>query len=430
METAKTPVRLCDYETVRLVAFALCALSLTAAAQTLDLTGYVAARGVNATGPESWLEGGFGRLEAGGDRDDFMALAHLGVDWRPTNWLELHASGVARRDREEFGGNDAGIVEAYADVRKEFSFDELRVRGGFFFLPTSKENKDDNWSSPYTINFSALNTWIGEEVRPLGLDLQYRHTTDAGHTITGGATAFRGNDTMGTLLGWRGWSIGDRLTTYDEQLPLPPLGSLEFPDGPFWRQRDDGTTPFTEDLDGNTGYSGRVRYGIPQRGNIQYTYVDNGGDRALYPPDAESGEYSWETRFHQLGLEIGNPDSLVVAAEYLVGETYMGFTDRPNFVEAGFWATYLLVSDKRGRNRWTARYELFKTEEEDETPLGEDNDENGRAWTLTWMYDITPAIRGAFEFTQVSGEREAAQQYGFEPSTTGRSFTLEVRYRF
>ncbi len=404
----------------------LCALVL---AQTIDLTGYVAARGVNATGPASWLEGGFGRLEAGGDRDDFDAVAHVGVDWRPTKWLELHASGVARSDvRDE----DAGLVEAYADIRKEFAFDELRVRGGFFFLPTSKENKDDNWASPYTIHFSALNTWIGEEVRQLGIDLQYRHTTNSGHTITGGATAFRGNDTMGTLLGWRGWSVGDRLTTYGETLPLPPLGSLELPNGPFWRQRDDGTQPFGEDLDDHIGYSARVRYGIPQRGNIQYTYLDNGGDRALYPSaTTESGEYSWKTRFHLLGLELGNPDSFTVAAEYMLGDTYMGLPRlKPNFVEAGFWSTYLLVSEKRGRNRWTARYDLFKTEDEDETPLGEDNDESGKSWTFTWMYDVTPSIRAAAEFTQISGNREAAQQYGFDPSTTGHSFTLEVRYRF
>ena len=388
-------------------------------AQTFDLTGYVAARGVNATGPTSWLDGGFGRLEAGGDRDDFNATAHLGVDWRPTKWLDLHASGVARSDVR---GEDAGLIEAYADVRREFAFDEMRLRGGFFFLPTSKENRDDNWASPYTIGFSALNTWIGEEVRPLGVDLQYRHTTRAGHTITGGATAFRGNDTMGTILGWRGWSVGDRLSTYGETLPLPPLGSLER-SGPFWRQRDEGTTPFTEDLDGHVGYSARVRYGVPQRGNIQYTYVDNGGDRALHPPDSTNAEYAWDTRFHLLGAELGDPDRMVVAAESMVGETYMGLSN-VNFVNADFWATYLLVSAKRGRNRWTARYELFATEEKDRSPLGENNDESGRSWTFAWMLDITSALRGAAEFTQVTGKREPEQRID------GRTFTAEVRYRF
>ena len=402
------------------------ALTLAAAAHaqpTIDLTGYVAARGVNATGPSSWLEGGFGRLEARGDRDDFTALAHLGVDWHPTHWLDLHASGVARRDPSGFGGDDAGLVEAYADVRKEFSFDELRLRGGFFFLPTSKENRDDNWASPYTIHFSALNTWIGEEVRPLGVDLQYRHTTDAGHTITAGATAFRGNDTMGTLLAWRGWSVGDRLSTYGETLPLPPIHSLEH-SGPFRRQRDEGTTPFTSDLDGNTGYAARVRYGIPQRGSFQYTYLDNAGDRRLYPPGSEGGEYSWETRFHLFGLELGDPERFVVAAEHMFGDTYMGLETNPAFVEAAISTSYLLVSAKRGRNRWSARYEIFSTKDEDETLLGENNDESGRAWTLTWMFDVTQAIRAAAELTQVTGDRAEG------PSLTAHSVTAEVRYRF
>lgn len=398
------------------------ALTTTLSAQTIDVSGFIAARGVHATGPPSWLEGGFGRLEAGGDRDEFIGLAHIGVDWHPMEWLDVHASGVARHD---VAGDNAGLVEAYADVRKEFAFDEVRLRGGFFFLPTSKENKDDNWASPYTIHFSALNTWMGQEVRPLGLDLQYRHTTDFGHTLTGAVTAFRDNDTMGTLLGWRGWSVGDRLPTYGEVLPLPPLGSLDEPDGPFFRQRDDGTTPFRADLDGRTGYSARIRYGVPQRGNIQYTYLDNGGDRALY-----GDEYSWETRFHLLGAELGDPDRFIVAAEYILGETYMGLEIFPNYVESGFQSGYLLVSRKDGRNRWSARYDLFQTEDEDLTPLGENNDESGRSWTLTWMFDVTQNVRAAAEFTQVTGDRPAARQYGFEPSTTGRSVTIEARYRF
>jgi hypothetical protein len=401
--------------------FIVLAAASLSAQSSFDLNGYVAGRGVNATGPPSWLERGFGRLEAGGDRDDVTAVANLGIDWHPTNWLDLHASGIARKDPEEFGGNDAGVVEAYVDLHKDFSFDEVRIRGGYFFLPTSKENKGDNWASPYTIHFSSLNTWIGEEVRPIGADLQYRHTTNAGHTITGGVTAFRGNDTMGTLLGWRGWTVGDRLTTYDETLPLPPLGSLA-DDGPFWKQRDAGTQPFGKDLDDHTGFSARVRYGIPQRGNIQYTYVDNGGDRNLY-----GDQYSWQTRFHLIGAEVGNPDDLVIASEYLTGETYMGVTE-PD-VEASFWSAYVLVSEKRGRSRWTARYEMFNTTDEDHT-LAEDNTESGRSWTLTWMHNVTSNLRAAIELTQVTGNRPAAQQYGFDPSTTGRTVTAELRWMF
>ena len=389
------------------------------AQSTFDVTGYVAARGVNATGPPSWLEKGFGRLEAGGDRDDFFASAHVGIDWEPSKYFNVHVSGTARRDPEQFGGSQGGVVEAYVDGRAIFGLDEVRLRAGQFFLPTSRENKDALWASPYTVNFSALNTWIGQEVRPIGLDLDYGHTTDRGHVISAGATLFRGNDTMGTLLAWRGWTIGDRLSTYGEVLPLPPIGSL---DTFFFRQRDDGTKPFGPDLDGKTGYAGRVRYSVPPRIQVQYTFVDNRGDRDLY-----RGEYAWDTTFHLIGLEYGDPDDLSFAAEYMDGTTEMGLFSV--YVEAGFHAAYALVSEKTGRNRWTARYEIFGTEELDFTE-GESNDESGRAWTLTWMFDLTPSVRTALEFTQVSGDRPAAQQYGFEPNTNGHSVTAEVRYRF
>jgi hypothetical protein len=342
-----------------------------------------------------------------------MGVAQLGVDWKPSKFFDVHVSGAARHDPEGLGGNSAGVVEAYADARAIFGFDELQLRAGQFFLPTSRENIDPLWASPYTINFSALNTWIGEEVRPVGVDLQYRHITGLGHAITAGATAFQRNDTMGTLLGWRGWSIGSRLSTYGEVLPLPPLASFNTW---FADQRKDGTKPFGPDLDGLTGYAGRLRYSVPQRGNIQYAYVDNRGNRDEY-----RAEYSWQTHFHLLSAELGNPDAFVVTAEYMRGSTGMGIFD--GFVQADFYATYLLVSEKYGRNRWSGRYEMFNTEEKDFSPA-ESNEEHGRSWTFTWMYDLPKNVRLAAEFTQVAGHRSNT------PDLDGRSYTLEARYNF
>lgn len=372
----------------------------------LDVSGYAAARGVNATGPASWLDGGWGRLEAGGDRDELFGTAQLGITWTPNEHFDLHVSGVGRRD---VLGTNAGLVEAYVDGRASFGLDELQVRAGQFFLPTSRENKDELWASPYTVSFSALNSWIGEEARPVGVDLQYRHTTSHGHALTTGATAFQGNDSMGALLAWRGWAIGNRLSTYNELLPLPPV--------PFFPlQRTDGTKPFGGDLDGRPGYSARVRYSVPSRANVLYTYVDNRGDRELH-----RGEYAWATKFHLLGGEIGNPDRLIAATEYMRGSTTMG--RGPTFVDADFFAWYLLVSGKSGRNRLTARYELFNTEEQDFSPA-ERNEENGRAWTLTWMFDVTAPLRLAAELTQVVGDRVGT------PDPDARSVTIEARYRF
>jgi hypothetical protein len=344
---------------------------------TLDLTGYAAARGGS---------------------EDLDAHAHLGLDWRPVQWLALHASGT-----------EDGLIEGHATLRKELGLDDVQLRAGYFFLPTSRENTDDNWASPYTIAFSSLNQWIGEEVRPLGVDLQYRHVTARGHTVAAGATAFRGNDTMGTLLAWRGWSTGDRLAAYNETLPLPSLPSLA-DDGPFHLQRDSGTQPFGPDLDGNTGWSARLRYGP-----VQYTYLDNGGDRALY-----GDQYSWDTRFHLVSAELGSPDAFVAAAEYMRGDTYMGLGTP--FVAADFWSAYLLASLKRGRQRFSARYELFATSDLDRS-AAEVNTESGRAWTLTYFFDVTPRLRAGAEFAQVTGHRG-------EIDLTEHTFTFEGRWRF
>jgi len=369
----------------------------------LDTHGYVAARGVNATGPASWLEGGGGRLEAGGDRDDVSGVAQLGFDWNPSQTFTLHLSGAARR---ELGDEQLGLIEAYAEAR----FGEVQLRAGQFFLPTSRENKDALWASPYSINFSALNTWIAQEVRPVGVDLAWRHETQRGHAVTAGLTAFQGNDTMGALLGWRGWTVGNRLSTFGEVLPLPPLGPF------FVDQRDDGTKPFGRDLDGRTGYAARVRYAIPQWGNIQYAYVDNRGDRELH-----RGEYAWATDFHLVSGEIGDPDRVIVAAEFMRGSTGMGFA--PAFVQGDFYAAYALVSGKRGRNRWTGRFDFFGVDEQDFS-LGGPTDESGRSWTLTWLFDVTQALRAGAELTQVTGNNFAGED------TNGRSVTLELRYTF
>lgn len=387
-----------------LIALALFTIPLSAQS-TFDVQGYAAGRGIAATGPESWLEGDTGRLEEGGDHSHLTAVAQAGIEWTPSRHFDVHVSGIGRE-------TGSGLIEAYADVRAIFSADEIQLRAGQFFLPSSRENKDELWTSPYAISFSALNTWIAQEVRPIGADLEWRHTLESGHVVTAGATAFRGNDSMGALLGWRGWSIGNRLSAHGEVLPLPPLPELKTF---FADQRDDGTKPFGADLDGNPGYSARLRYSIPQRANIQYLYADNRADRRLH-----DGEYAWATDFHLISAEAGNPDGFVVAAEFIKGSTGMGFA--PAFVQADFYATYVLASQAIGRARWTARYELFGTQEKDFSLAG-NSDESGRSWTLAALYQLTPSLRFAAEFTQIAGHRADAR-------IDAHSYLLEARYRF
>ena len=386
---------------------------------TFTPTAIVSLRGVNASGPESWAAGGWGRMNGGGDRNDLFATVRAGVDWKPAQWLTLHVSGLARHEPETYEGRNAGILEAYADANFAAGREEFRIRAGHFFLPTSRENREDLWSSPYTLSLSAINTWIGEEFKPTGVELQWKHSNSIG-ILTTAATAFRNNDTSGTLLAWRGWSVGDRLSVYGETVALPALPSF---DQFFLRQRD-GTEPFGQDLDGRLGYAGRVRWTLPERMTIQVAHIDNGGDRLLY-----ADQYSWDTRFDIIGADFGNLDRTSVATEYIRGKTGMGEKTSPAYVDADFNAFYLLVSQRLGKERFTARYDVFSVIEKDGS-RGESSDDDGRSWTLTWMHDLRDHFRAALEFTQVTGTHPAAEGAGVPTAFDGRSVTAEIRYSF
>jgi len=385
------------------VAFALFFCATAASAQSLTLSGFLTGRGVYANGRKSTLEGGWGRLDAGRERTEGFGVAQLGVDWEPAAWLNVHVQGIARADRYE--DRRLGLTEAFVDLRGG----DFRLRAGMFFLPTSRENREGLWSSPYTVTLSSVNTWIAQEVRPVGAELQWRR----GDLLTLAGTAFRGNDSSGALLAWRGWTLGNRLAVYGDDLALPPL------DPSFARQRraDDRpvTTSFGRDLDGRIGFAGRARLSWPERGSIQLAHVDNRGDRRLY-----GGEYAWQTRFNILSAEAGRPEATVLAAEYLDGRTGMGFAPE-GFVQMNFHAAYALVSHKLGRNRFSARLDWFATTDRDHS-IAEINTEHGRAWTLAWMYELTPHIRTGAEFTQVTGTRETI---GVIDS---HSVAVEVRY--
>jgi hypothetical protein len=387
------------------------------------LTGVISGRAVYATGQPSWLNGGFGRLDTGAsapheNHSDILANIQLGADWTPTQWFDMHVSGVARRDADGARGKRAGLVEGYLDLRAG----EVQLRAGEFFLPTSRENKEELWTSPYTMTLSAWNSWIAQEVRPIGLDLEWKHLGASTVTTIAG-TAFKGNDSMGSLLAWRGWSVGNRLSVHNEVLPLPPLFSLRDPKMFGANQRSDGTLAIGRDLDGRIGYSARVRVSLPERAMLQFARLDNRGDRRLH-----RGEYSWVTTFNVLSGEIGNRDATIVAAEYGWGNTGMGFAPDAR-VQMTFTAGYVLLSRKVSRMRYSARFDTFATDDRDHS-IAETNTEHGRSWTLAAFYEANEHLRTGLELVNVTGGRRAAEESGVDPNMDARTLMAEVRYRF
>jgi len=388
------------------LALLLLGAATSAGAQSVQFHGFVTAREIYVNAQRSWLQGGAGRFDAGADTFNDHELvntynAQLGVDWMPMSWLLFHADGVARHQQSgAVAGKRIGLIQAYADVYNE----HLRLRAGEFWLPTSRENTDPLWTSKYTITYSALNSWMAQEVRPIGADLQW----SPNFYVTAGVTAFRGNDTMGTLLAGRGWTFGNYLAAYNEELPTP--------DGEL-------TRPFGEDLDSKNGYAERVRISLPERAMLQVTHVDN---RATLSPVRVKDQEPWLTHFNIVGGEVGSTGDTTVAAEWMRGSTEVGFPGGTFTMD--FDTVYLLGSHKFGHERLSGRVERFTTNNHaHKTP--DSAREDGHAWTVAWMHEANVHSRAGLEYCRVTGDRPGLAP-GFDPRTGGSTVTAEYRFSF
>jgi hypothetical protein len=404
-----------------IVAWASGARAQSATAVWLDLVGRVA----TAKAPHSWLGGDTGRLAFGDGADrwqgDVLGEAQLGLDWTATERFAVHLHGRGRAQQDD-GGDAGGIVEAWAQATAlpRDGADRFRLRAGALFLPTSRENVGPLWTSPYTLTLSAINSWVGEEVRPVGLLAEYEVGLAAAQGVRLGACVFGGNDSSGALLAWRGWATGERLSTLGETLPLPALPSFE-PGRPFAGQDREGTTPFGRDLDGRPGWAAYARWRAGDQGLLQITHLDSRGDRGLH-----RGEYAWDTRFDQLGGELHPALGWTLAGEHLRGRTVMGLP-RPA-ADASFRASYLLLSWERGTVRTTARYDDFGTSDRDHLAAGELSDEDGRAWTAALMWQVRPSLGIGIEYLDVDVGRPALAGPGVRRDG-GRMVTLGFRHR-
>lgn len=420
------------HPTLRVVLAGLGLLLLPASGQarTAVAGGFVRLALARFEAPPGFLAGGFGKLEDGaaaGRSDALSGEARLAFDWEPAVGWRLHLHGVARRDsdpREAASGS--GLLEAYLERRRAVGeAAELSLRAGQFFLPVSRENVDPLWTSSYTLTLSALNSWVAEEVRPIGLDAAWTRTLASEHRLQLGATLFGGNDTAGTLLAWRGFALHDRPTPTGRFVPLPPLPALATT---FPRQSSRGSRPFGSDLDGRPGHAGRLRWDAPdRRALVQVTTFDNRGDRALH-----GDEYAWQTRARWLGVETDLPLGLRLVGEWATGSTRMGFAPPGERsaarVDVAFDAGYALLTRARGRLRASLRYDDFRTRDRDAT-IGDDNRERGHAWTAALFIGAGERWRIGLELVDLEADRPAAGSAS-SGAADARSLRAEVRFAF
>jgi hypothetical protein len=314
------------------------------------------------------LRGGSGTDGVPLDDDQLGAQVQLGIDWRPSMRFGGHLHLLARSDGDDSRRGRAGVVEAWLDQSLVRGEHRLRLMEGAFFLPTTRENVDALWETPYTITPSALNSWLGEELRPIGIDAAYTFRRQ----WTGGLTLFRGNDTLGALPADRGWALRDHWALLGEHLPVD----------------EEYFTSVSAETDHRLGWAGRGRWNS-DRSTAQITYLDNRSD-AL-----EHGELlNWATRFWIAGADYTTGD-WTLAAESGWGETDV-------IVEGTLYTnelstTYVLVSRRLGKGRASLRAEEFRVDSE-------------RRHALTAAYLWTPRakLRAGVEVIVAGSERRVA----------------------
>ncbi len=416
-----TPVRAL---LVTVVVALVAATPPSAFAGEIEVHGFVLGRAARVDAPRSWLEDGLGRLTDSGRGGDPAARAtaqiQAAVDWRPSPLWTAHVHGLARAEPDRAGGSLLGVAEAYLQFRPELTpRTTLRLRAGALFPGTSRENTERLWSSAGPPTLSALNSWIAEEVRPAGLEAALtRRDPASGGEVQLAAMVFAGSDTAGTLLAWRGWALGDRLSTVGEVLPLPPLPSLAS-GGSFARQRDDGTTPIAE-LDGRPGWLARTRWSKGGAG-LQVAWMDNQGDRRLH-----RGQYAWRTRFLSAGADVAK-GPLTLSAEAAAGRSGMGSLDKDH-VDIGFRTAYVLASLGRPRVRVWGRFDTFRNVDEDHT--GDAEDESGHAWTLAGAWSPAAHVRLVVEGIAVRAARSSGVLVALGPPGPERRLQGELRISF
>jgi hypothetical protein len=380
---------------------------------------------VDTSGHPAWTSGSAGKLRYDEDSDG-LTISRFFADYHYRLADTLDAVVMVEAYDDDIG---AGIdfTQAYLEWRPlTLSANRYRLKLGGFYPQLSLENRGPGWTTPYTISSSAINTWIGEEIRIFGAEFSVSRRPESlggAHTFSFHAAGFKHNDPAGGLIAWKGWSVHNRQSRFDDVLPLPPLPQIQ-PDG-FFRRQDPFFIPFQEN-DGNIGWyaSGEWRY--RNRFLLRAMRYDNRAD----PRDIHRRQYGWYTEFDHIGMQATLPGDIGLISQWMKGETVMGPVIRgAHVVDNAFYSNFVLLTRAFERHRLSARYDHFEITEKDRVPLDE-NAERGHSWTFAWIYEASDIANIAVEWLEIQTTRPAWAYNALETSQTERQVQLSLQLRF
>lgn len=386
------------------------------AAQAGDVTwqGFVDLRFVAAADERSWVDGGLGKTRFG-DGSDGHAGAALAMRWQATPSLLVFVEGQAQADM------DPGFDLTAAYVRwRPVSTSAWRgaLKAGVFFPPVSLENDGVGWTSRWTLTPSAINSWVGEELRSTGLEGELEFRGGLG-TLSGSLAVFGWNEPAGELLASRGWALGDYTTGYTGWLRQPDVhAAAARADVPI------GFSPFQR-IGGDLGWHADVRWETPGAGGFRLLRYDNRADPEAFRRFDDRKLFAWHTRFWSAGWSHAFGD-LRVVAQWLDGAT--AFEPFPGgYMDSEFSSAFVLAAWERGRWRPALRIERFEVEQYGSSdPLSED----GHAVTVAMNWRPNDHVRVTGEWLHVSSERLQRLLGGEDPEQSENQVQLSFRWLF
>lgn len=322
-------------------------------------------------GQVSFEKGGLGKLEYGGSDVSPLVTGQALADLRAQFDQKLGVYATLRLAPDQHAPFD--VLEAYARYQPILSTSWVwTLKGGAFFPPISLENEGVGWTSPWTLTSSAINSWVGDELRTIGLEsnIEWRYTGGAAALF---GAVFGANDPAGALLADRGWVFDSRPAgLFGEPRVSDLVAGFEGRAGPLREQ------PFQE-IDGQPGWYAGASLRKDGVGRLTALYYDNRGD-----PDTASGtDLTWRTQFASVGAEADIGD-VVLLGQGMVGRTSFEPEDEV-YSTTDFQSAYLLAGYYFGDYRVAGRADWFATQSHS-APGGPGPGEHGYALTVagTW----------------------------------------------
>jgi hypothetical protein len=407
-----------------LIVFSLFGIHANSFALDANLKGIVDLRAyhVASDGSESYLAGDYGkyRFNDGSGLALGQLGAHLNLEFNSTWSATVVANAFANK-----GNSAIGITESYLNYKSLPTSSGWRIKSkiGVFYPTISFENVATGWSTPYTLTSSSLNNWVGEELRNTGVNLSLEKLgkfSGSKHSFSADVSLFQNNDPAGAMLAWHGWTIGSRQTLLHEKLIVQDFpareGKLKFQaaeSAPFLELDD----RFGLHLSANWKYDNKLKFNIG--------FYNNFAEEGL----VENGQYTWTTEFFHSALKYRFTKEWEVIAQVMAGNTYMTSPYKERVVDNDFDNAFIMLRHFWSDHHIAARFEHFNVDDLDGL-WGDNNDEQGNAFSLAYRYKLSKQSFLLTEFNYIDSHRPSRWYLNQAIDKKETQYQIGYRYYF